>query len=216
MNRDIALIIKNKLAGANYVDKLAGLAIPYQFTVEIDDNQTSDKIIPIDIDVDPSTCESEDDKNWLVPEAKLKSLIFFEDLGVNPIDTMPDGTQIRNGVQGFQSLLKLIGWVNQNHFVIPAGSNISSLIILDIRKRLNAERNKNLGNYSRLQFNIVDEAIKNQNIFSNYTFRLFEGSLLVPPYDYFALTIQTTFAISESCISQIQTKIPNECEDIPQ
>ena len=109
MNFDIANIIKGLIENENYVDKIAGLVRSFIKKV----NGVT-KIYPVGCELTDDECEQM--LFDLIPDAKYRTIIYFEDLGTIMLER--DG----HGCTYWRSSLKLVCWINTNKFIVPKSS----------------------------------------------------------------------------------------------
>jgi hypothetical protein len=195
MNTDIAEILRAKIAGLNFIDRLAGLIRPLIKIDVAQDDQNVDyvvrKVFPIACNVTAAQCEEDGRYLDLVPNDKYAPLMYFEDRGVVPVKREGD-------LYYFKSRLRLVGWINLNRFDTTSCS-ISAMMVMILMKQFpNVKFNS--GNYQRISITSLAEAPKSSDIFGAYSYLQETNQYLLYPYDYFAIDIETDFAISSKCI----------------
>jgi len=195
MNFDIANIIKGLIENENYIDKIVGLVRSFIKKV----NGVT-KIYPVGCELTDDECEQM--LFDLIPDAKYRTLIYFEDLGTVLIDR--DG----HGHTNWRSSLKLVCWINTNKFEFT-GCSIAPLIIQNIVSLIPTGF-FNSGNYQNVKIKVIGEDIKSNLIFSKYTYDEATRQYLQYPYDYFALNIQVEFRMHKSCVTALVPK-ENPC-----
>lgn len=201
MNAAIASILKDYLITLVWKDKVAGLVKPLvrmdplkqgNFTTSVR------KTFPISCDISYTDCQSNANLyKDLQPDSNLRSIMYFEDRGVRWIKS-------EGGNDFYRSSLTLVGWVNMNKFKFT-GCYISPLLVQSIRGVIpKTPVNSQVNGMTRILSNITGELPKDAGIFSKYTYN--EGIIqyLMYPFDYFALTIETDFAMNIACAHLIE------------
>jgi hypothetical protein len=192
MNQAIANIIKGHIEGLDFVDKIAGLVAPLTFEIKDKDNNMITKTFPIACCVSADDCK-EGAYNELMPDSKYKTVIYFEDGGVT-------FDRYTGNHKYYKSSLRLVCWINIEK--IMASGICKSEIPCTYAAHLIAEIIKILPrfpeNHSPFDFvysEVIGQIVRSPSIFGAYTYDEKHSQYLMSPYDYFALTIDTSFAL---------------------
>ena len=197
MNQTVANIIKGYLEDCrcDFIDKIAGLVQTVYVNITDGDNKVQ-KSFPVSCNVTAEDCKS-GLYNDLTPDSKYKTVIYFEDGGVT-----------FNSRQGnficYTSSLKLVCWINVPLYMgelCPDG--VPCTAAAEIIKKIICclpEFPQNVTPFARFFPVIVSQDIRNNSIFSKYTYNELQVQYLMYPYDYFALNIKTDFCVcTEDC-----------------
>lgn len=217
MNKAIAHILKEQLAGLPVIDKIAGLVqtAEYEETTYDDEGVTKKTIIkkiPITTDGPDNVCK---DKS-LVPDSSNKGMIYFEDIGgITFLRT--NGSYSR-----YRSRLRMVCWFNgkgvaqslegdynDDYNEDYGGGNVptydvASILINHVVNRFVELNAQNKGKYLRLQVGIDNIPIMGKQLFSAYTYDMYNTQYLMYPYEYFAIDLNIEFEMHKSCIESIQ------------
>lgn len=190
MNADIANILKGYIETLPFAGKVGGLVKAITYSTQTDKGVIK-KIIPVDCGVTHANC-LKGKYTDLMPDSKYKSVMYFEDEGIRPVDNSTRDFS-------FESSLKLVCWLNLQK-TGKIGCSNTALAIVTILNTL-PTRSFNNGIYTRIQISIDGEEPKSPQIFSKYTYDEEKNQYLMYPYDYFALNISVKFSVSKSCIT---------------
>ena len=201
MNQAIATIIKNKIAGLDFVDKISGLVSAQSISVGKGDDIVT-KTYPVACCTTADCCKS-GAYNDLCPDSKYKTVIYFEDGGVS-------FERAESNWKYYTSNLRLVCWINVAKILNDCcytedTCTLSAHLITEIIREL-PEFPYNEAPFSRLYFEVTDQVIRNNSIFSAYTYNEKQVQYLMYPYDYFALDIKASFGI---CMTSTVT--PSTC-----
>lgn len=186
MNQAIAAIIKGHIEGLDFVDKIAGLVSTTYMTID-----GVQKSFPIACCVTADDCK-EGAYNDLCPDSKYKTIIYFEDGGVS-------FDKYESNWKYYTSNLRLVCWINVAKILGDSCNNgtictLSSKLIADIIRALPAHP-ENHSPFDFVYSEVINQVVRSNSIFANYTFNELQTQFLMYPYDYFALDITTHFAI---------------------
>jgi len=203
---DICEILKSRLIGQPYVDKIAGLVQVAQ-DVKNTDNGSIVKRFPIACDVTGKDCADASFRlSDLVPDSKKKSVIYFEDIS---------GVTFRGQERNefiFQARPRLVCWLNQKQL----GKNqcsITPLVVAHIIKTLGTNKRFNDGLYIKANIQVAGQVVKTPAIFQRYTYDEKTTQFLMFPFDYFALDIIVDFRVNSDCIEEWLVEPPEVCLD---
>lgn len=185
MNQAIASIIKGRIEDLDFVDKIAGLVSTQYMTID-----GVQKAYPIACCVTADDCK-EGSYNDLTPNSQYKSVIYFEDGGVS-------FDRYAGNFKYYTSRLRLVCWLNVKLILgdecDASQCTYSSHAVADIIRHLPAFP-IHFAPFVRVYAEITNQIIRDNSIFSKYTYNELQKQYLMSPYDYFALDISTTFAI---------------------
>ena len=194
MNQSIASIIKSHIEDLDFVDKIAGLTAVTNIEIKDKDGNMVQKSFPVACCVTAADCK-EGAYNDLMPNSEYRTVIYFEDKGVT-------FTRREGKWKYYQSQLRLVCWIN---IELLTGAECKSEVPCTYAAHIVAEIIRALPQFpeEHSPFNFVysevtDQEVRNNAIFSQYTYDEKHSQYLMAPYDYFALNIQTEFAI---CLS---------------
>jgi len=192
MNQAIANIIKGHIEGLDFIDKIAGLVAPLTFEIKGKDNELVQKTFPIACCVSADDCK-EGAYNDLMPNSQYKTVIYFEDGGLS-------FEKSESNWKYYKSTLTLVCWINIEK--ITDSGLCKSEVPCTYAARIIAEIIRTLPdfpeNHSPFDFvysEITNQLVRSPSIFSSYTYDEKHSQYLMAPYDYFALTIETNFAV---------------------
>jgi len=199
MNKDIAEIILGKINGLTWVDKTAGLVRPISIH-QPNATGTIKKTFPVSCNLDSKT--SYDKYKDLIPDDKYKSIMYFEDLGVNVVGS--DARYIN-----CQSTLRLVCWLNGKRLGYD-GCGISTIAVIEILKVFTELFNPfNEGKFTKIKIAAVSEQAKEPTIFTKYSYDETQTQFLMQPFDYFALQIRVDYSIALSCVTEFELLDPS-------
>lgn len=205
MNSAIAEIIRAPIATLPFIigGKSAGLVVPITVS-ELVDSKTVNKTFPVGCGVTQSECLGAGKLTELMPNSNYNSVSYFEDLGVNIVGE-------ENHYFDFESRLKFVCWLNKKKLGTTSCS-VSALAIGAILKVL-PNPNFNSTPFTRIIVTMVGQDIKSNAIFSKYTYNEQQTQYLMHPYDYFAITLKTTFRLPYQCIDEWVSGLPINCDN---
>jgi hypothetical protein len=206
MIHDIGEIIKARLIGLNFVDRLAGITQVVSYQEQTRDKNPIIQRMPAACDVESLNCgEDKSRLKDLVPDSKKRSVIFLEDVnGANFVG------RTRNDLN-FTANIRLVAWINQQKL----GKNdcsVSGPIMAKIIGALQTTSPFNSAPYTRITISINRIVPKTPAIFQRYTFPLEEKQYLMWPFDYFALDLLVKFSMNENCQDEFIIGPEDECE----
>lgn len=200
MNAQIANIIKGYLTPLPWVEVSAGLIKPFIRIVPVGAGKPPVREqFPVSCDYTYSECTNGKYKT-LIPSEKYRSLLYFEDMGC--IKTKNEG-----GYNYWKSRLRLVVWVNMKRFDFN-GCYISPLLVNAIEAAI-PEVYFNAPPFVKVNVQSISEMPKDATIFSKWSYKEEVLQYLMYPFDYFALQIDTEFAISRDCMDAVTIKDEN-------
>lgn len=207
MITDIANILKGKLIGLPFVDRIAGLT---QIAIDkqpIGENKFKTIRFPIACNVTGKDCSDSNNRvTDLVPDSTKKSVFFFQDInGASFVN------QTGNNLN-FVADIRLVGWLNLKELGKDQCS-ITSLVVSNIIRAFRATGTFNEAPFTRVKINILKQVLRDAKIFSDYTFSETETQYLMYPYEHFALDLKVNFTINSECMNTFNQGIIDECND---
>lgn len=191
MNQAIASIIKGHIEDLDFVDKIAGLTAVTIFDIKDKEGNTIQKSFPIACCTTADDCK-EGAYNDLMPNSAYKTVIYFEDRGAT-------FSRKESNWKYYQSNLRLVCWINIEKITgaeckseVPC--TYAAHIIAEIIRAL-PDFPENHTPFDKVYSEVVSQDIRSNSIFSQYSYDEKHSQYLMAPYDYFALNIQTEFAI---------------------
>jgi hypothetical protein len=202
MNTVIASYLKDRiLEGITWADLVVGMVKTLTFQQPVENGQAVKKAIPISCDLEVSQRDCIANKqHHVVPDSKLKALIYFEDSGAVPAGKTPRGL-------AYTATIKLVCWMN-----LPklghSSCSVSALAmtqLIEVLDGIGKTTSVNLFADYGVPINsvkVTEISIdpKSASIFSKYTYDETKTQYLMYPYDYFSLTLKVSFEIPKGCI----------------
>ena len=191
MNQAIADIIKTKIADLDFVDKIAGLVQTVYMDITNENNVKVPKAYPVACCTTAEDCK-QGAYNDLAPDSKYKTVIYFEDGGVS--FERSTGTH-----KYYRSNLRLVCWINvaklkEQTCYTNLTCTVSAHLIADIIRHLPTIP-ENISPFDQVSIEVTNQVVRSNSIFSAYTYNEKQTQYLLSPYDFFALDIQTDFAL---------------------
>jgi len=204
MNQAVADIIKGQIEGLDFVDKIAGLVSTAHIEIKGPDGPV-EKAFPIACCTTANDCK-EGAYNDLMPNSDYSTVIYFEDGGLSFV-------KYESNKKYYTSTLKLVCWINIAQIIKDTCNTgevctRSAHIITEIIRALPRFAEDHTP-FHQMYSEVVGQEIRSNSIFAQYTFDEKHIQYLMYPYDYFALTIKTDFAI---CLDS--DVVPAPCEDV--
>jgi len=203
---DIGEILKGFIEAENlpYVEILAGV-VQEETATKLGKNQGTfiQKVFPIYC---PLT-EQCDPGNImpLIPDRKLKSLLYFEKNG----SILFRGRD--RGYNQFTADIYLTAWLNPKELGVDECS-VSAKVVAEILRIMDKGFfNGPNGVYSKMIIRPIAINQKDKIIFSKWKYSDKFYNLLEYPYDYFQLRFQVDFSIHDNCAEQLQVNNPIVC-----
>ena len=191
MNQGIANILKGYIEYLSFVDKIAGLVSTQYMTMTDETGEKVTKSYPVACCVTAEDCK-EGAYNDLTPDSKYKTVIYFEDGGISFVSA-------KGNFKYYKSRLRLVCWINvaklnEDGCYTDIPCTASTNIIIEIIRAI-PYFPANFPPLMQVRFEVVDQVIRSNSIFSKYTYNEKQVQYLMSPYDYFALDIDIDFAI---------------------
>lgn len=199
MNKEISHVLKERIkakGGLPFVNVLAGMVQTVtKQDVNADGNTITNKF-PVSYDVEIQDCTKSQEKA-VIPNGFEKGILYFEDGG-----SLFDGYE-SNGAIKYKSTLVLVCWINKNKSVGETYKEITAYCITDIINKLDADKPKNEGDFQRLKVSPKKILVQDINVFSRYTYKEEVTQFLRPPYEFFGIQLEISFAVHPNCINSI-------------
>lgn len=198
MNKELATVLRTKLAGLPFVDLLAGMAQ----TVSVSDPNQDDqapaviqKRYPVTYDATGTTdCIGKEVQ--LMPDSNRKSIIYFEDYGITVTGRV-------HGKVGYNSSLRLICWLNRANLVGDHYTEVSGRCQATIIDTLLSQNPENVGMFTRLIVNVARIQPQDAGLFGKYTYDETVRQYLRPPFEFFGIDLSCTYQAQASCLNGI-------------
>ncbi len=201
MNKELAKIFLGTLYGATYLDRTAGVVqvVIRKVMVDQENGISIERRVPYS---DSATFEEAGKMSQaMVPDSKYKSCLYFEDQGIAVGDTFGGRGPV------YTSRLRVVCWLNMERIVGAYDTAVTTQIMADVIKRIRALNNSNKGVFISIRPKVVAVPIQDAAIFSPYNYDETVSQYLMPPFDFFALDIETTFTIGDPCIQSFTDNI---------
>jgi hypothetical protein len=202
MNKELATVLRTKLAGLPFVDVLAGMA---QTVTQSDPNQDDNapavitKRFPVSYDVvGAGNCVGTE--VVLIPDSFKKSIIYFEDFGITVTGRV-------HGMVAYSSNLRLICWINRANLVGDHYQEISGRCMASIVDALLTRNPENVGMFTRLIVNIARIPPQDAALFGKYTYDEATRQYLRPPFEFFGIDLIATYQAPAKCLAAINWTI---------
>lgn len=213
MISQLATILKEKLnaidngenqpKGLIFIDKIAGLVVVAEKTQPTDiPNAFAVTKFPISLDSNYEECMNSGCYKDLVPNSKLKGILYFEDFGT----TMPSRDR---GNFNYISKIRLVCWINNKLIQGKTCKSINHLLITQIRKTLEIGH-FNANDLSRINVKGSSIIENDHKLFDRYTYPKEVVKFLMHPYEAFGIDFIVEYSIHENCIPDIELN-PASC-----
>ncbi len=198
MNKELAHVLRDKLAALPFVDVLAGMAqtvIQNQPNQDDTAPQVNQKRFPVSYDVIGTTnCEGKE--IMLNPDSAKKSIIYFEDFGISVTGRI-------HGQVSYLSSLRLICWLNRANLVGDHYTEISGRCIATIVDLMLSKNPENINMFTRLAVDIARIQPQDAALFSKYTYDETIRQYLRPPFEFFGIDLSCKFVAPANCLTAI-------------
>lgn len=206
MNQAIAQIIIGHISGLDFIDKIGGV-VSVIYEDVFDGTNKVQKSFPAACCVEPEDCKI-GAYNDLSPDSKYNTVIFFEDKGVT-------FDKHEGSFKYYTSSLRLVCWINvakilEDDCRLGSECTRAAHLITEI-VRLLPPFPEDHTPFVMLHSEVISQEPRSNAIFGAYTFNEKQTQYLLYPFDYFALNIQTTFAI---CIKSDIVSVPCEIDNL--
>jgi hypothetical protein len=180
-----------------FADRVAGL-------VRTVSTNTQGKItrFPVSCNVSDADCIANGTLRNLVPDSKLKSLIYFEENGSRFVGRTSRGLE-------FEAQATLVCWLNLNKLG-QTSCEASIYAQAQLVKLLTSIKNINIAPLNLVNVTSLSFPKKSAAIFSQYTYDEAKQQYLIYPHDYFAIAFTLRYEVPLGCINNdwINAEIP--------
>lgn len=181
MNQNLAALFAQRLRTLPFADRLAGLVRPMEREYP-DGERTALRRYPVPINLPLEACDNLD--TFLLPDPSTTSIHFFEDGGSHPVE-------FGNGVKGFESSLRLLGWLNPERLTLPlSDARWQAAVIEALTLKLPATT---VYNNLRVQYRTLPA---DASLWAKYTYK---EPLLYYPYQLLGLELTCSYTYRLTC-----------------
>lgn len=198
MNKELCSVLRNKLTGLPFADVLAGMV---QTVSQADPNQDDSapaviqKRFPVSYDViGAGNCVGTE--VILLPDSSKKSIIYFEDFGVQVTGRL-------HGMVGYNSSVRLICWLNRANLVGDHYQEISGRCMASVVDSVLTRNPENVGMFTRLIVNVARIPPQDPALFGKYTYDETTRQYLRPPFEFFGIDLTCTYQAPANCLNGI-------------
>jgi hypothetical protein len=189
MTEQLADLLARRLAVLPLADRLVGLVRPYRHDIDAGEGTTRSITLPVPVVLEAPDCEA--DARYLVPDLNTASILFFEDHG-----TVRGG--ITNVPDSWTSTLRLLGWVNPQHY---ASRPTDLQLVTALQRGLKtAPLRTSEAEYVDLLINL-NALPADAGLFSRYT----DLPLLHQPYRMVGLELTCTYRLA-ACATEMPAR----------
>jgi len=213
MTSALATILKDKLSnidngegmpkGLLFIDKIAGLVqmVERQQPTEVEGIFSVSKF-PVSIDIDYEDCFNSGCFKDMVPNSKLKGILYFEEYGTKA--TGMDKSKFQ-----YNSLLRLVVWINNKLIQGQDCKSINHILITQIRKTLEVGY-FNCDDFSKIHVKTTNIILNDYRLFSRYSYPKEVIKYLMHPYEAFGLELSIDYSVNDSCFTEFELN-PTSC-----
>lgn len=200
MNKELSIILRNKLAGLPFVDVLGGM-VQTVTTEDLDENNSSKitKRFPVSTDVMGKECEGRE--IMMIPDSSRKSIIYFEDFGISATGKI-------HGNTSYASNIRLVCWLNRANLVGDMYQLIAGRMMSTIIDTIADKNPENIAFFTRLAVTVARIPPQDAGIFGRYTYSEPVRQYLRPPFEFFAIDLVCKFQAMASCLDGINWNNP--------
>lgn len=184
MNNKIAGIVKGYIEDLAWIDKISGLVQTVVVMVPSGKDSAVQKSYPISCNITADACKKGAYQD-LCPDSKKKSVVYFEDRGVQEIEKY--GNRIK-----FRSIIRLVAWLNL--CLISDSCGTSGDYVIEVIKTL-PKTPFSTTDFVSINIALINQAERDVSIFSKYTYSETAVQYLLYPYDFFAIDLTIDFVI---------------------
>lgn len=187
MNASIAEMLKLRLQGFSYVEKLAGLVRP------VTHERGSKVTIPVASNVEDVLQCGDSTLLDMVPDERYRAIVYFEDMGL---------AQVKSRTRGISwtSRLRLVCWLNTAK--LGGGATTGDQVAQQFMHALSSHL-YNSGPFIGVRHRITGMPTKGSSLFSQYTYPDSARQYLMHPFDAFGIDIETEFRIKPGCEPEV-------------
>jgi len=194
MQRELARVLRDKLAPLPFVDLLAGLVQTIHTEYVSEEGTKTPNRYPVSLDALGDSCVGKESP--MLPDGSRKSLIYFEDWGTAVLPRL-------HGQTGYNSNIRLVCWLNRanlvgDHYKMVAGRMMASIV-----DTLAGKNPENVDMFIRLQVEVVRIPPQDAGLFGRYTYREEDRQYLRPPYEFFGIDFSCKYYVPARCFNGI-------------
>lgn len=193
-----------------FVEAWGGLVIPINERQEIATGVFQTKTYPVSCGTSYFDCFQKGYYQRLVPNSNKKSIAYFEERESMKFLKFEGA---KNLLMNFSGVVRFVCWVNLKKLGIAGDvCNFSGSLALETMLKLQGKRSLIIADteQGKIQLTPVRQVIKNEKIFAAYSYSELQ-SLMMYPYDYFAVDFRVDMQINRACIELMQTGETLEC-----
>lgn len=210
MNRELSIVLRDKLAGLPFVDLLGGMVQTLTVKDSLPDPEdltAQAKVVvnkfPVTIDaIGADNCKGHE--IGMNPDSSRRSIIYFEDFGVQA-----NGRQ--HSMNGYISSLRLVCWLNRSRLVGDKYKAVAGIMQATIIDKIAGRNPENTGIFVRLTVDVAKILPQDNAIFGRYTYDEAVRQHLRPPYEFFAIDFSCKYFVSASCLGSVNWNNPKTC-----
>lgn len=200
----IAELLRDQISSLNFVEVAAGLAKPITVRVnatepDAEDPSMIDKIVPMAYNDLGIVCE-EGDLYSLVPDTKKKSIVWWEDNGV---ELTNEDTYYYHS----RANLMCVGWWNLP--LIDQTMTDPSLLVANLIAAMPVSLT-NVDYLSQMRVAFEGEEISGAEVLSKYSFDEPESQFATFPYAVTGIRFSVDFAFGKNCVDDVVLN-PSSC-----
>jgi hypothetical protein len=182
MTTELAKLLSLRIQPLPFVQRVAGLARPYEEEQVDGDRKHMERWpVPLGLLMKPEEASN----RYLLPDPTTASIFFFEDNGTIPHSFGP-------GVKGYESSLRLLGWLNPDLLTLPITDvRLNGALIEAFSKDLPVSpiyRNLMIG------YRVLTA---DASLWAKYTYRT---KLLYAPYQLVGIDLTCRYILNPACL----------------
>ena len=190
MNATIAEILKGRLEDILWIGRLAGLVRPVTY-----ERNGGTITIPVAVSVqDRSGCAASDELREMVPDDQYGAMVYFEDQGATRSQSRTRGVH-------FVSSVRLVCWVNVSRL---GGDMLAADHVMTKLIHALTAGPYNLGNLQGIRHRAQAAPARGAALFAAYNYPNSSRQYLMPPFDAFAIDINTEYRLMPGCEEDVE------------
>lgn len=196
MTENIISTYKTAIESLPWIDRYGGLVRKaIQTKVDPENGLIYQNSYPVSSDVDGRCFETGRYKD-LIPDDKFKSISFFENYGQSQV---ADATFMGRDTIKIKSNVRFVCWLNLKKLGITKDYNPEfALNFMDLISKSHPK----VDGVLEYSIKAIGLSFRNEDVFAEYTFND-KISMLMYPYDFFAVTFEIVIHIQRGCIHAI-------------
>ena len=145
-----------------------------------------------------SGVRSKKDNPSLIPDSGEAGILYFEDNG----NTIDNTRVFSKGRRKTIARLDLVCWLNKKLINGGKSEEIGLQLITEVLEKLQI-KNKDLGNFKSCELKQISIKPQNNAIFSKYSYDEKITQYLMPPFEYFSISLEVSFFIDPKCLPKL-------------